>query len=103
MPMRIRWAQPAEQDLSAMLSGIALEDLPAAKKIFSEIMNALEKTANSQKGVKHIPGLGEKYRELHCIRPFRVIYRLSGEDMWIISVMRLEQDFDAKRFTYSQA
>jgi plasmid stabilization system protein ParE len=102
MPARIRWSQPAEHDLCAMLSSIAMEDLPAAKKIFSEIIAALEKAAISQKAAKPILGLGGKYAELQSVRPFRIIYRTQGAEMLIISAMRLEQDFDAKRFMYSQ-
>jgi hypothetical protein len=45
-----------------------------------------------------IPELGQTYRELPSVRPFRVIYRVAGKELRAIGVMRMEQDFAPTRF-----
>ncbi|MDR1840878.1 MAG: type II toxin-antitoxin system RelE/ParE family toxin [Holophagales bacterium] len=98
MPLDIRWSQPAEQDLDAILSYIAFEDAQAARTLFSKLMEAIERAAEYPEIARRIPELRTDYRELISVRPFRVIYRLVGDELWIIGVMRMEQDFDVRRF-----
>jgi plasmid stabilization system protein ParE len=96
--LAIRWAAPAESDLDALLSFIALENPDAAIKLFEKVTAAIEHAASFPEMARYIPELGHTYRELISVRPFRVIYRISQKELWVIGVMRMEQDFAPERF-----
>lgn len=97
-PLSIRWSDPAERDLDALLSYIAFENLEAARILFTRVMEAVEPAATFPELARFIPELGQTYRELFSVRPFRVIYRIAGKELWVIGVMRMEQDFEPERF-----
>lgn len=97
-PLAIRWAAPAESDLDALLSFIAFENPDASRQLFTRVMEAIEPAAAFPEMARYIPELGQTYRELVSVRPFRVVYRISGKDLWVIGVMRMEQDFAPERF-----
>ena len=97
-PLAIRWAAPAESDFDSLLSYIACENIEAARKLFEKVIEAIENAASFPEIARYIPELGHTYRELVSVRPFRVIYRISRNELWVIGVMRMEQDFDPERF-----
>jgi toxin ParE1/3/4 len=97
-PLTIRWAEPAEHDFDSLLSYIAFENPAAARKLFELVMVAIENAASFPEMARYIPELGHSYRELLSIRPFRIIYRIVGKELWVIGVMRMEQDFSPERF-----
>ena len=96
--LTIHWAAPAESDFDSLLSYIAFESPEAARKLFEKVIEAIEHAASFPKMARYIPELGHTYRELVSVRPFRVIYRISGKELWVIGVMRTEQDFAPERF-----
>jgi toxin ParE1/3/4 len=97
-PLTIRWADPAESDLDLLLSYIAFENPDAARTLFQKVIEAIEHAALFPEIARCIPELGHTYRELVSVRPFRVIYRISKKELFIIGVMRMEQDFAPERF-----
>jgi len=97
-PLAIVWAEPAERDLDALLSYIAMENPEAARKLFGKVMEAVEYAAAFPEMARFIPELGRTYREILGVRPFRVVYRVSEDRLNIIGVMRMEQDFAPMRF-----
>ncbi|BDU73708.1 type II toxin-antitoxin system RelE/ParE family toxin [Mesoterricola silvestris] len=97
-PLGIRWSDPAERDLDALLSCIAFENPEAARSLFARVMEAVENAAAFPERARFIPELGKTYRELLSVRPFRVIYRIAGKDLGVIGVMRTEPDFEPERF-----
>lgn len=97
-PLSIRWTDPAERDLDALLSYIAFENPEVAKKLIIKVMEAIEHAAAFPEMARFLPELGQTYRELLSVRPFRVIYRIVGKQLLNIGVMRMEQDFSPERF-----
>lgn len=97
-PLNIRWAAPAEQDFDGLLSYIAFENSEAAHKLYAKVMEAIEHAAAFPEIGRVIPELGQTYRELLSVRPFRVIYRIVGKELRVIGVMRMEQEFEPGRF-----
>jgi len=97
-PLLIRWAEPAERDLDSLLTYIAFENPDVASKLFYKVMGAIEHAAAFPKLARYIPELGHTYRELLNVRPFRIIYRIADNELRIIGVMRMEQDFNPERF-----
>ena len=96
--MGIRWALPAEQSADVILSYIANENAEAARVLYSKLMEAIEHASLYPEMARFIPELGTTYRELVSVRPFRVIYRIIEDELWVIGVMRMEQDFAPERF-----
>ena len=88
----IVWTQPALNELDEIAEYIAVSNLVAAKKlvqtVFSKI-ERLEEPPESGKVPLEIPTFN--YREL-VIKPCRVFYKIDGNKVFILHVMRQEQD-----------
>lgn len=69
-----------------------------AAQLFAKAMETIEHAAAFPEMARYIPELGHTYRELLSVRPFRIIYRISGKELWVIGGMRMEQDFAPERF-----
>ena len=97
-PRVVSWASPAELSLDLLLAWIEAENPEAARTLWAKLMEAIEHAARFPELAPHIPELGQTYRELLAVRPFRVIYRLEGKELRILAVLRQERDFDPQRF-----
>jgi plasmid stabilization system protein ParE len=94
MALGVRWSLPAEQSVDAILSHIAAEDPLAARALYFRLMEAIERASCFPEMARFVPELGTAYRELLSVRPFRVIYRIAKDELWIVAALRMEQDFD---------
>ena len=97
--LRIRWSEPAERDLDALLAYIALDNPGAAGRLLGRVLEAVDHAGRFPEMARQILDLGRPYRELLSVRPFRVIHRIAGKELWVIGVMRAEQMFTPE--TYS--
>jgi len=88
----IVWTEPALADLNAIAEYIALQNLIAAKelvqKIFAKVerLEAFPESGRIPLELEHL-----NYREV-VVSPCRVFYRFDGEKVYILFVMRMEQD-----------
>ena len=98
-PMAIQWTVAAEGGLDRLLCYIETENAVAAHKLWARIIAAIQAASEFPQLAPHLPELGPTYRQILNVRPFRVIYRADGEVLWVIAVLRQEQDFDPSRFT----
>lgn len=94
----VSWTEPAEDNFDLLVSYIAVENPAAAKRLWDRVMSAIERAAAFPDMAPYIPELGRSYREILVVRPFRVVYRIEGNILRVITVMRQEQDFDPERF-----
>lgn len=86
------WTESALADLDAIADYIALDDPVAASKLVRRVFAHIEQL------VEH-PESGSFPKELRPIRiyrqivekPCRIIYRISGDQIFIVHVMRGEQ------------
>ena len=88
---RLIWTEPALADLEAIADYIALDKPDAATRYVQQVFAAVERLARFPKsgaGIPEIPHL--PYRQV-VVPPCRVFYRLEGEDILIVFVMRGEQ------------
>lgn len=90
---QIIWTEPALDDLEVIATYIALDKPVAAKRLVQRVIMRVEQLAL-------FPASGGKPRELSgtpyrqsLISPLRVFYRVSGEQILIIYVMRGERQF----------
>jgi len=86
----ILWAESAENDLLGIIEYIARNNPSQAQKIFNKIKRATSSLFHSPNRGRIIPELQEQgvmqYREL-IISPWRVMYRISGKTVLVLSVL----------------
>ncbi len=86
----IIWSEPALSDLNEIAEYIALDKPEAASKLVQKIFTETER-------LEDFPGSGRKppelkktrYREI-IVKPCRIFYRLDGDKVYILYVMRSE-------------
>jgi toxin ParE1/3/4 len=82
------WTPQAEMDLEEIADYIAVENSQAALKLIEEIekkVNRLKDHPESGRKVPELSGALHLYREV-IVRNYRVIYRYSGEKVYILTV-----------------
>lgn len=85
------WTIPALEELDEIADYISLDNPEAAKKLIKEVFKAVYHLQYHPKSGK-ITELIETsiYREVYH-RPCRILYRIDGETVFIIHVIREEQ------------
>lgn len=87
------WTEPALDDLDAIASYIALDKPGAANRLVQRVFTRVEQLAFFPlSGGKPHELSGTPYRQM-VIPPLRVFYRVAGERIFIVYVMRGEQPF----------
>jgi toxin ParE1/3/4 len=88
---RLIWTEPALEDLGQIADYIALDDPVAAKRLVRRVFTKAELLENFPEmcPVPHdLPD--SRYRHL-VVRPLRIFYRIEGESVFIVYVMRSER------------
>ena len=99
------WAKTAENDLLKIIEYIAQDSQSNALKILRKIKKRVDDLYLSPKRCRIIPELYDQgitqYREM-IIRTWRVMYRISGSKVYVLSVLDSRQNIEdilLKRFT----
>ncbi|MCC5915094.1 MAG: type II toxin-antitoxin system RelE/ParE family toxin [Balneolaceae bacterium] len=88
---RIIWTEPALQELDEIADYISLDNPIAAKKLVLEAFKRVDHLAHHPKSGKLVDEFEVSvYKEI-ILPPCRIFYRLSGEIVYIIHVIREEQ------------
>lgn len=88
---RLIWAEPALNDLDAIAEYIAIDKPEAARRYVQRVFEAVERLTRFPRSgsippeIPHLP-----YRQI-VVPPCRVFYRMQGQDVLIVFVMRSEQ------------
>jgi addiction module RelE/StbE family toxin len=87
----ITWTEPALNDLDAIADYIALDNPEAARQLVQRVFRHVEQLVDHPKsGSKPLELKGWRYRQI-VEPPCRVFYRLDGNDVYILYVMRAER------------
>ena len=87
---RIIWTEPALQELDEIADYISLDNPTAAKKLVREAFKRVDHLAYHPKSGKLVDEFEESvYREI-VNPPCKIFYRLAGEIIYIIHVIRDE-------------
>ena len=99
------WAKTAENDLLKIIEYIAQDSQRNALKILRKIKKQVDDLYHSPKRCRIVPELYDQgvtqYREM-IIRPWRVMCRISGSQVYVLSVLDSRQNIEdilLKRFT----
>ena len=88
---RIIWTEPAISDLNDIAEYIALDKVSAAKKLVQKVFSRVELLTDSPNSGRKPPELCEsRYREV-IVGPCRIFYRVSGDEVIVLYVMRVER------------
>lgn len=96
----IVWTAPALNNLNDIAEYIALHNLSASKKLVASVFDSVERLSTfpmSGKIADEIANLS--IREL-LVNPCRIFYKFENNTVYILFVMRQEQDL--RRFLLSQ-
>lgn len=95
--VEIIWTEPALYDLDAIADYIALDDPEAARQLVQRIFVHVGQLAQHPESGSIPPELkGSDYRQI-VEPPCRVFYRLEGNRVFILYVMRGERALKAQR------
>ncbi len=93
---RVRWTRTAQDDLSAIVDYIAVEDVRAARASLAAVKNAAAKLERFPDRGRIVPELQVMdiftYREL-VSRPWRIIYRREANTVLVLAVLDSRRDF----------
>jgi toxin ParE1/3/4 len=88
---RLIWTEPALQDLEQIADYIALDNAAAAKRLVRKVFAKADLLQNFPEMGSTPHDLPEsRYRHL-VVRPLRIFYRVDGDLVFIVYVMRSEQ------------
>ena len=91
------WAETAEKDLLSIIEYIARENPLQASKIFREIKKRAESLSAFPDRGRIVPELQDQgitlYREL-VIGPWRIMYRVSDDIVYVLSVLDSRQNVE---------
>lgn len=90
------WTEPALSDLDAIADYIALDKPAAARQLVQRVFHHVEKLSDHPKSGSRPPELkGWRYRQI-VEPPCRVFYRIDGDRVYILYVMRGERLFHSR-------
>ena len=96
-PYKVYWANVAEEDLKSIILYIAEDSPTNARKIFEKIKERASSLNHLPERGRTVPELQDQgislYREL-IIAPWRIIYRISGKKVYILSVLDSRQNVE---------
>ena len=94
---KVAWTESAALDLDAIVRFIATDAPLNALKVLSKIRGATDGLVRFPERGRVVPELAENgivaYREL-VVRPYRIVYRMHGRDVYILTVIDGRRDVE---------
>jgi len=88
---RLTWTEPALADLDGIADYIALDNPDAARRLVRRVFDHVEQlSAHPDSGSWPSELKGRRYRQI-IEPPCRIFYRVHGNRVYIVHVMRSEQ------------
>ncbi|GAC1369851.1 MAG: type II toxin-antitoxin system RelE/ParE family toxin [Aquirhabdus sp.] len=89
---QVIWTDSAQHDLSEIAEYIAVNNLPSSMKLIQTILSKVIRLENFPESGRMIPELASlSYREI-IVNPCRILYKVEGDNIFILHVMRQERD-----------
>ena len=91
------WTAAAEGDLAELVTFVAAGSVPGARKLLSRLRQraaSLELMSERGRIVPELAAFGiRSYREL-IVKPYRLVYRVTGEDVVVLALFDSRRDLD---------
>ena len=89
---QIIWTEPALNNIEDIADHIAIDNIQAAKALIQKIFSKVERLNEfPESGKNPVELQGLNYREI-VVPPCRIFYKLEDDNVYIIYVMRQEQE-----------
>ena len=86
------WTSPALDDLNRIAEYIALSNITAAKNLTRKIFDKISRLeSHPESGKRPLELSNLNYREVN-VNPCRIFYKVDSDKVYILHVMRQEQD-----------
>ena len=91
------WSEPALTDLDAIADHIALRDVSAARALVRRVLDHVGQLADHPLSGPKLPEFDDwRYRQI-VEAPCRIIYRLDGDTVYVVHVVRGERLLDPEK------
>lgn len=90
------WSDPSLADLDAIADYIALDNVQAAKALVNRVFTHVDQLIEHPNSSAYVPELEDKRYGQIVEPPCRVIYRVDGETVYVLHVMRGERLFQLR-------
>ena len=87
---RLIWTEPALADLEVIADYIALDNPAAASRLVRRVFESVERLERFPSSGKRPPEMPRTSSREIVITPGRVFYRVEGDDVFLLYVMRTE-------------
>jgi toxin ParE1/3/4 len=95
----IGWSSEARRSLRAIWRYIAQDSEFYAQRMVTRIVDRVARAAMSPRQGHPVHEYPEEpLKEVHEF-PYRIIYRFSDSDFWVVTVVHFKERLDAKRLT----
>ena len=86
------WTSPALDDLNGIAEYIAVSNITAAKNLTRKVFDKIERLeSHPESGKRPLELSNLNYREVN-VNPCRIFYKVDSDKVYILHVMRQEQD-----------
>ncbi|WP_299204619.1 type II toxin-antitoxin system RelE/ParE family toxin [uncultured Amphritea sp.] len=86
------WIASALHDLNEIAEYIAVSNMPAAKKLTQTVFHKITRLeSHPESGKVPLELKGLNYREI-LVNPCRIFYKVDGDHVYILHIMRQERD-----------
>jgi toxin ParE1/3/4 len=86
------WTSPALDDLNGIAKYIAVSNITAAKNLTRKVFDKIERLeSHPESGKRPLELSNLNYREVN-VNPCRIFYKVDSDKVYILHVMRQEQD-----------
>ncbi|WP_019027768.1 type II toxin-antitoxin system RelE/ParE family toxin [Colwellia piezophila] len=86
------WTSPALDDLNRIAEYIALSNIKAAKNLTRKVFDKISRLeSHPESGKRPLELSNLNYREV-TVNPCRIFYKVDSDKVYILHVMRQEQD-----------
>lgn len=95
---KVYWTKEATADLEELVDYVSKDRVSAAKSIYKKIKSKCRELKISPEKYRRVPELLdvyiERYREI-IIPPYRVVYKVTESEVYIIAVIDGRRDFES--------
>jgi plasmid stabilization system protein ParE len=92
---KVSWASVAESDLSSIILYVAVESPANALKVLTKIKEKASSLKQFPERGRIVPELQDQglnlYREI-IVSPWRIVYRISGKEVYVLTVFDSRQN-----------
>jgi plasmid stabilization system protein ParE len=93
MDRTVNWTLAALADLEAAGDYIARDSPHYAASLITEILAAGRSLAVLSERGRHVPELTDPHLRELIVSPYRLIYRVEGDGVWILALIHARRDF----------